>query len=76
MRARRCENAKDSGKLLVDRAEVGESAWAVIKFSSTAEIVYPVTSVDSEQTKTLIRLPSTHHRRGLHAIGDAAIHRS
>jgi len=67
-------NAKAAAKMLVDRATVGETKIGVVKFSSTASVVAPVTAIQSEADKTSLKnLIDSITATGNTAIGDGAL---
>ncbi len=67
------ENAKTAAQLLVERAEVGNSQVGVIIFDDAAEVLTPITEVDSEATRDQIRDSIANVvADGSTAIGDAA----
>lgn len=66
-------NALTAAKLLVDRAELGQSRIGVIKFNSTATIAMPVTEVNTDTDKNNIKAAiDAISAGGNTAIGDAA----
>ncbi len=66
-------NVKTAARLLVDLAEIDHATIGVIKFSSTATVVMPLTLVDSEDVKNNIKAAiDTISATGQTAIGTAA----
>lgn len=66
-------NVKTAARLLVDLAEIDHATIGVIKFSSTATVVMPLTFVDSEDVKNNIKAAiDTISATGQTAIGTAA----
>jgi calcium-activated chloride channel regulator 3/4 len=69
----RLENAKTAAKLLVDLAEIGHTTIGIIKFSSTASVVLPLTPIDGQDSKNNIKAAiDAIGASGNTAIGTAA----
>lgn len=67
-------NAKAAARLLVDRAELGQSRMGIIKFNTTASVVFPVTDLNTEADKTALKEAiDAITDTGATAIGDGAV---
>ena len=67
------ENAKTAAKLLVDKAEIGETKIGVIMFDGAVTVLQPIVQIDSQATKNTIKgIIGGITPDGMTAIGDAA----